>query len=657
MPSRRLDEEADDDFREKRKRQMKDFSQEKSDHSYKDVQGIIDQEFRSKFKGFPRRVSHDPPNFPPNIFKDRVPPLGNDRENVQSKPRSPIRRPPPKHKGVNIPGVTHPPDSGSIQDIISHIDQRKPKLGSRRSDSYDHGFVEGSLIRDDGSYDPSFMDDDRGLGRGFGESYDSDFVDDRPGRGEGGSYDPGFVDGIAVFIENEFPREESYNPHIEFEVNYNSDPDIFAERPQPPPRPRRRPPPRPLKRPHLRSHPGRVPEKFGSIPRSRPRPPVYKPKKTFYSDDLSDNVDEHIGQIPAEFDDRPYRAKNNFYSHDLSDDVNEHFGPIPPPLPPPGDRRPVKKRPKFEEFSFFPSVYFDPQDSTGFKDHPQFPKGPTYDDDHVIPPVVESKFKDAKFQELAPGPEIFDGKTSLYSPFGPGTSYKRFPPSPYEKEDVVHNPGVVKTIDQLSQSIPSGPPGYQYKEPNFRRPIGGGPVDKNDHPPVIPRPVEKNRPSVINPSDYSFFAQPPHLLSDTYRDKNPVFKAKSPILDYNLTPDDFEEASVPNDIYEGVMTFSSFEEAKAHGYDFESGVYQDPNELIEEEFADKPLPKEGRQKPVNIGLDVYPMGGNSNKDHEKQKVLVHLNLFSKKQQREKQSPYSYVLNRCVVQCIQVGRCE
>ncbi len=37
-----------------------------------------------------------------------------------------------------------------------------------------------------------------------------------------------------------------------------------------------------------------------------------------------------------------------------------------------------------------------------------------------------------------------------------------------------HNPGVVNTIDELTANIPSGPPGYQYQEPNYRKPIREG---------------------------------------------------------------------------------------------------------------------------------------------------------------------------------------
>ena len=38
----------------------------------------------------------------------------------QSQAKRPISRPPPQHAGINIPGLSYPQNSGSIQDIISH---------------------------------------------------------------------------------------------------------------------------------------------------------------------------------------------------------------------------------------------------------------------------------------------------------------------------------------------------------------------------------------------------------------------------------------------------------------------------------------------------------------------------------------------------------
>ena len=48
---------------------------------------------------------------PPPSIKDKVPAVPK---------RQVISRPPPQHAGVNIPGGSYPPDSGNIQDIISH---------------------------------------------------------------------------------------------------------------------------------------------------------------------------------------------------------------------------------------------------------------------------------------------------------------------------------------------------------------------------------------------------------------------------------------------------------------------------------------------------------------------------------------------------------
>ena len=45
------------------------------------------------------------------------PPSSIDGDTPNNRP---INRPPPKHPGVNIPGISYPPNSGSIQDIISH---------------------------------------------------------------------------------------------------------------------------------------------------------------------------------------------------------------------------------------------------------------------------------------------------------------------------------------------------------------------------------------------------------------------------------------------------------------------------------------------------------------------------------------------------------
>ena len=52
------------------------------------------------------------------------------KSNSATSRRPAINRPPPRHPGVQIPGVEHPQDSGSIQDIIEHIDESQDKVSS-----------------------------------------------------------------------------------------------------------------------------------------------------------------------------------------------------------------------------------------------------------------------------------------------------------------------------------------------------------------------------------------------------------------------------------------------------------------------------------------------------------------------------------------------
>ena len=66
------------------------------------------------------------------VFITPPPPINGD--GGHSVPQRPaINRPPPKHAGVNIPGVAYPPNSGNIQDIISHHNS-DPLEGQRRND-------------------------------------------------------------------------------------------------------------------------------------------------------------------------------------------------------------------------------------------------------------------------------------------------------------------------------------------------------------------------------------------------------------------------------------------------------------------------------------------------------------------------------------------
>jgi len=169
---------------------------------------------------------------------------------------------------------------------------------------------------------------------------------------------------------------------------------------------------------------------------------------------------------------------------------------------------------------------------------------------------------------------------------------------------VNHDPGVVKTVDHLSAHIPSGPPGYQYQEPNYRRPIGS--EERKDKTPKR----FSVTPQVNNEGNLAKFSQN-WLVQSKVSFTRPPFEVQSrpPTLDYNLTP-----SSEPTyaDIYDGLTS---------HGV-----------------FADEPK-KRKTPRPMSIGLDVYPMGASGRSDDgesksvkedeaHKQKVLLHLNVFS-----------------------------
>ena len=107
------------------------------DFSNGGIQGQFENEFKNTFNNLPARPPRiqqntpdifsqghpgDPMPFNPTLPEHTV--FVNPPSTTTYKP--PIRRPPPKHPGVRVPGVTHPPNSGSIQDIINTIQYEDP---------------------------------------------------------------------------------------------------------------------------------------------------------------------------------------------------------------------------------------------------------------------------------------------------------------------------------------------------------------------------------------------------------------------------------------------------------------------------------------------------------------------------------------------------
>ena len=453
---------------------------------YKDVQSIIDEEFQNEFEGFPPRPKNSI-SYPPNIFKTKSILSKNDddnpntvyveapptffrtEDNLNIEPKShPIRRPPPQHKGVNIPGVSHPQDSGSIQDIINKIGRRKDgpanhnmntrrKPPLKRHDDYNHAFVDGIPIRNP-------------------DSYDSSFVNQGPTRGED-SYDGRFVEGNVHLLDN-----IHYNPGFEgsqddYDYEDNNDlPPLNSYKP-----PRRKP----LKLPPSHPKPSPPSEPYKPI---NYRPPIgHPPKSNFESAKVQPK--------------QPYQPKKVNYNHQSNIGHNHER---------------------------YPSLSAE---------HPQFPKSPYSHEDEDDHDVLKPVFQDTLANP--PGPDIF-GNSQLnkdHSPFGSKTGSAKFN-SPFSSDfaGVPGGRGVMHKISQLSQTIPSGPPGYQTVQNRPKKP-------KYQH-------TDLGNP--INPSEYALFAQPPQNVDELYTTKNinnlknrPDFQVKNkrPSIDYNLTPPNSHEES------------------------------------------------------------------------------------------------------------------
>ena len=534
--------------------------------NYQDVQGIIDDEFRNKFDGFPPRDFNEMKH-PPNIFRRGVPLLTRDdndspntvyvepppdynsvaQDRMDGPPPPPpnkpmIRRPPPKHPGVKIPGVSHPPDSGSIQDIIHHIDrsrvdgvgaakkridlnaqQKRPRPPPPQNKKDFKPFPGQPPVnrRFDFSYDSSFMGDSFGH---FGGSYDPSFVEG-PKNWDSDSFNPSFFDG-----NDELPRdnEERYNPDFanpaqdEDDRHANSYDHSLDERlpsrevfdhfdrpgPQSGPPANSRPP---FRRPPPGGGGGRRPPPHQRPPRHHFRPPR--------------NNQLHAPENNNHFDGPNHHNNHNNFNYD-EDDIyftpqqhsRPHARPRPyhtPRRPRPygggddfyGQNRPPKKPHHNNDNEYFNHYHendhnnnneeeeYNPYNTNhdfgshssneGFEPHPAFPDNPVYrphENRKPIPPVFQNDVHPDSHSS-PPGPDIFDGQKTLYSPFGhrqhhspfkhkDGPAYTDFPP-PNKPAD--HNSAlggdIFNTVDNLAQSIPNGPPGYQFT--NYRPPIGG----------------------------------------------------------------------------------------------------------------------------------------------------------------------------------------
>ena len=100
-----------------------------------------------RYVEYPRMPAREPGNRRfdmPNIYSQS----GFDFETSDGKP--PIRRPPPRHAGVKIPGIRVPPNAGNIQDIISPKPIPNPSSypGPNANDRYSTNDGKYTIIND-----------------------------------------------------------------------------------------------------------------------------------------------------------------------------------------------------------------------------------------------------------------------------------------------------------------------------------------------------------------------------------------------------------------------------------------------------------------------------------------------------------------------------
>ena len=496
---------------------------------YKDVQGLIDEEFQENFVGFPKRPPVADEGHPPNIFLKGVPLLSNRNEDespntVYVKPppsyfelpttsKPIIRRPPPQHPGVNIPGkpsgikknsmtkmasflflgVSHPPDSGSIQDILSSFDKKSESPSNKISEriGYDDGnddfyppppprYIPSKLYTNRRSdfqsirfKEPYYTEQDS---RRYGippqnkyEGYDTsrasrqkppiirheynapqnieDNDDYAPSinkrrRPTGYSYDSRHKDSYTVYGDNNdhgYEEEEE-----EEEAGY----DVLPDYGKPLSNDDYIPRDRYDKRKHTNRH------------RNEHHPPSYHvdnayhgaggkpdgPPKGFYDD-------EH--EYTEEPDDEePPRHENN-YEH-VSNDFHEEKRPAMPKLP----AGIPSHHPEFPTNN----VYF-PQANPGDDHHHESAVA----GEPVIPPVVSNNAAEGSANVNGEGPEIFDGHNTLYNPY-PVTTTEEFsfgvkdttvdqprdPIQPPPSSPINNNQnGFFNAISELSQKIPA----------------------------------------------------------------------------------------------------------------------------------------------------------------------------------------------------------
>ena len=373
--------------------QLQDGFESTADSS--DIQDTFNDEFRDTFENYPRRPpkrDHNPPNIftqgkiPNHAVPDYAVFVDPPRRLTSRRPL--IQRPPPKHPGVRIPGVEHPPNSGSIQDIINHFDSNDDE-----ADDDDNSNKGNNIDRLSSAHQASDFDFDRRNDHVFTpefskhefeqHSQNHHYAPERP------KYEPEHQDD---YHENQEHEYQGYRPPIGHKgpPKYSHEPPIIHEK-------------YPTK-PH-------VTEDYH-----------VDAKPTYY-----DKPPE-----PAYHEPEPYKPPINTYK------------PAPPPYSPPHKDSYKPAPPPHQDYS--------PPHQDTYKPPPPKPYVPPYQPEPYhkpvekpIPPVEPYGQGPAVLNSLInpPGPDIFDGQ-SLYSPSLGSSGGEAFG---YHGNSKVDRPGSIDRID------------------------------------------------------------------------------------------------------------------------------------------------------------------------------------------------------------------
>ncbi|TRY80441.1 hypothetical protein TCAL_13337, partial [Tigriopus californicus] len=636
---------------------------------YQDVQSLIDEEFQNNFQGFPKRVSSTEETYPPNIFNKRLPSTSPEDEypnTVYIHPpttRSPILRPPPLHPGVDIPGVSHPQDSGNIQDIIHHADGFNERIdyGHRNKNNADIELHE------------DYLEEEHGGDEGEKPSYSGY----RPPIGYKGPTHPP----SKVYHYPSYPGTNQYHPEppsvTVVENNHGSYPNNYH---------------------HGTSYGSSDHDDDSEDTHSYEYTPDRRPKLPQVFTEVSPiKFDKHFNKFRPTEDhshnthdyEHSNEGHNSGYDHDHDNNNDDYNHPDFP-------KNPVFRPP---QSTVIPPVFANNVRPESFSS----PPGPDIYDGNgqLYPPDTSGEV--IEHFEYKPANRPTYQPTSPPKPVPPPPVHYR-PPSNFD----TISQGIFNKINNLSNRIPNGPPGV-HKPPqvltdtysqNDKPEVNMFPVppesvhqgthadntkyhNHNNHNPTYHHPEQHHhnlptqRPTVVYHNQHNDIYLPAEH-DYKYNNANVYDPSHKPSFDVHNHKPETTEIYTPNNPH-GPNTYVEYTSIPGNNHAYQNPSHHetlghrpavpldyDPTRpdgpdystgtgYLEDKLFDA-APSPPKSHPMSIGLDVYPMDGTSKQGYprgsshdNKHEVLLHLNLFSKKPLDETNSvsigPFSYNFER------------